>query len=105
MKSPFELLIDVAASKRLTRLIVKDEITRPLREHPEVEKHEKLSYLLNCPYCVSIYTSAAVTVAGIVFPKASKPLIYALALAEAQAQLHELDEQRAALAEDYGSAL
>ena len=103
--NPLNLVLDIAAAKRLTRLIVDDEITRPIREHHSVTKHEKLSYLLNCPYCVSVYTSALVTFSSMLLPKASRPVIYLLALAEAQAQLTEYEAQRAALTENYGPPL
>lgn len=103
--NPLNVLVDLAAARRLTRLVVEDEITREFREHSFFDHHEKLSYLVNCPFCVSIYTSAFVAVSSILFPRASKPLIYALALAEAQATLKELEDQRDALVQDYGSAL
>lgn len=96
---------DLAAARRLTRLITKDEITRDLREVHAIQKHEKLSYLVNCPICVGVYTSAAVVLSSMLFPRASKPFIYALALAEAQATLTELENQREALVENYGPAL
>lgn len=99
------LLIDLAAARRLSRLIAKDEITRPLREHPQVQKNQKLLYLLHCEICLGVYTSAAITISSILFPKASKPIRYALALAEMQATLIELESQRAALVQDYGPPL
>lgn len=103
--SPFEFAVNFAASKRLTRLVVEDEITRPIRESHAITKHEKLSYLLNCPYCVSVYTGLGVALSSIVFPKASKFLRYGLALSEIQCSLKDLEEQRAALVQDYGPPL
>ena len=100
-----DTLIDLAAARRLTRLIVKDEITRPMREAVEDHAHEKLAYLVNCPYCVSVYTSAFITLSGILFPRASKPFRYALAIAEAQATLTDVENQRSALNQDYGPGL
>jgi hypothetical protein len=101
----YELAINLAASRRLTRLITQDEITQPIRDHHAITSHEKISYLLNCPICVGVYTSAAVTLSSILFPKASKPFRYFLALAELQATLTELESQRAALVQDYGPPL
>lgn len=101
----FDLAINLAASRRLTRLITEDEITRPIRESHTVTSHEKISYLLNCPICIGVYTSAVVTLSSILFPKASKPFRYFLALAELQATLTELESQRAALVQDYGPPL
>lgn len=91
-------LFNLAAARRLTRLIVKDAITEPIRENKFIHSHEKLQYLVNCPICVGVYTSAFVVASSMLFPRASKPVIYALALAEAQATLTETE----ALVESYG---
>lgn len=99
------ILTDLLAARRLTRLITKDEITRDFREIEFFHRHEKLQYLVNCPICVGVYTSAGVVVASMLFPRASKYVIYALALAEAQATITELENQREALVQDYGPAL
>lgn len=99
------LLVDVAASRRLTRLIVKDEISAPLRDHSFFDSHEKFRYLINCPHCIAIYTSAGIALSSIFIPRASKPLRYLLALAEIQSSLTDLEEQRSALVEDYGPPL
>lgn len=55
-------VVDVAATARLTRLIVDDEIARPFREWVEATTgaDSKFTYLVNCPYCVSIWAGAAV---------------------------------------------
>lgn len=103
--SPLDLVVNTAASRRLTRLVTKDEITRPFREHPFFEKHEKLQYLVNCPMCVSVYTAAFVATSSIVFPKATKVLLVALAMSEVQSTLTELEAQKDALVDDYGSSL
>jgi hypothetical protein len=63
-----KLLVDVAATARLTRLVLDDEITAPAREkalealidlgerRPDLKPvTDKLEYLLSCPWCVSIY--------------------------------------------------
>lgn len=55
--TPTELVIRTAAAWRLTRLVVDDEITRELRD-AVAAKHghgSKLTYLVNCPYCVSVW--------------------------------------------------
>lgn len=55
--------IEVAATARLTRLIVEDEITREFREWVEDRTGDsKLTYLVNCPYCVSVWAGAAVQI-------------------------------------------
>ena len=53
------LLVDVAATWRLTRLVAEDEITRPLRE--AATPGSRVEYLLGCPYCVSVWAGMAVT--------------------------------------------
>lgn len=100
-----KLVTDLAAARRLTRLVVEDEITAPIRAHGFFKRHDKLSYLINCPYCVAVYTSAFVSLSSIVFPRASKTLLYALALAEFQASLKDFESQRQALVQDYGPPL
>lgn len=97
--------IQLGAARRLTRLVTKDTITEDFREHKFFHKHEKLQYLVNCPICVSVYASAGVVLASMLFPRASKPVLLALALAEAQATFTELENQREALVQDYGPAL
>lgn len=67
------LITDTLATVRLTRLILDDEITRPAREkalqalidlgerRPDLlPVTERLEYLLSCPWCVSIYSGAAI---------------------------------------------
>lgn len=103
--SPLDLVVSTAASRRLTRLVTKDEITRPLREHDFFDNHEKLRYLVNCPMCVSVYTAAFTAVSSTLFPKATKVLLYALAMSEVQSTLTELEAQKDALVDDYGSSL
>ena len=103
--TPFDLFLDTAASRRLTRLVTKDEITQGFRDHEFFDKHEKLQYLVNCPFCVSVYTGAVMAASSILFPRASKVLRYALAMSEVQSTLTELEAQRDALIDDYGSSL
>lgn len=59
-----DAITDVAATARITRLVVEDEISRPFREWVESATGEdsKLTYLVNCPYCVSVWAGAAVQV-------------------------------------------
>lgn len=99
--SLMDLAVDLAASRRITRLITKDAITEPVRDHSFFHKHEKLSYLINCPICVGIYTSAGVVLSSIVFPRASKPIRYFLALAELQASLTEEETRRDASSQGF----
>lgn len=62
------------AVARMTRLVTQDEITRPLRGmvlrrlNDENPVHLKLAYLLECPWCVSIWVGAAVFSAVAMWP-------------------------------------
>lgn len=70
MQKPVEVAVDVAATYRLTRLVISDEIAREPREwalaridairkkHPKLAY--KLEYLLGCPWCVSVWAGAVV---------------------------------------------
>lgn len=59
----FAFLVDIAAVWRLTRLIVDDEIARPLRQavdewsrgYADDSPRGEVRYLINCPYCVSVW--------------------------------------------------
>ena len=99
--SLMDIVVDLAASRRITRLITKDNITEPIREHSFFHKHEKLRYLVNCPICVGVYTSAGVVLSSIVFPRASKPIRYFLALAELQATVTEEETRRDASSQGF----
>lgn len=56
------LIVATLATYRLTRLITTDRITKAPRERiiRALPRESLLSYLLVCPWCVSVYTGAAV---------------------------------------------
>jgi hypothetical protein len=62
-----DLVVDTLASYRLTKLIRDDMITEPFRESvysrfgPPGES--KVSYLVNCPWCMSIWFGVALALA------------------------------------------
>lgn len=101
----FNFGINVLATKRITRFVVEDELAEPIRENSFIHKHEKLQYLVNCPYCVSVYAGAAVAISSMLFPKVAKAATYALALAEVVAISKDLEAQREALEENFGPPL
>ena len=99
------LVAGALATYRLTRLVVEDEITRPLREkvwdtHPP--ESTKLGYILTCSHCTSIYAGAAVS--ALAFAASSPParrrslhfhamlIIGTLALSGATSLYHEYRE-------------
>lgn len=58
-----DVAIRTAATWRITRLVVDDEIARPLREAVARRwPDSKAEYLVNCPYCVSVWAGAAAAV-------------------------------------------
>lgn len=56
----------VLATRRLTQLVVEDELTRPIRErigkwgdrHPEGSVPDRLAYLPTCSACASVWAAA-----------------------------------------------
>lgn len=60
-----ELIVDAAATTRVTRLVVDDEISRSFRDWvlERTGDDSSLTYLVNCPYCVSVWAGAAVYLA------------------------------------------
>lgn len=58
-----EVAIRAAATARLTRLVVDDEITREMREAVEgLWPGSKAAYFVTCPYCVSVWAGALAAV-------------------------------------------
>jgi len=75
--------VSVLATYRLTKLVVSEEITSNLREAVFERfgdpNDNKVSYLVTCPHCVSMYTGAVVALSRMMFPKLSEPVLDALA--------------------------
>ena len=80
MSGPLALLVDALACYRLTRLVTRDEITRPLRAHVSSSGPEKLAALLGCAWCASWWVACAVVVCRRLEPKTWSPVAEALAL-------------------------
>ncbi len=78
MTAILALVFTVAAAARLTRLIVKDKITEPIRagiarrlKQPEfsesgrqISEGSRLTYLIHCGWCTGMWVSAAVGAAA-----------------------------------------
>lgn len=60
--TPLLFLLGALATARLTRLVVDDQITLPVRAWilRRVKEDGQLAYLITCPWCVSVYVGAAV---------------------------------------------
>lgn len=62
--TPTTLAVDTLATYRLTKLVIDDEITREAREWAYEQANRlpaplasKVTYLLGCPWCVSIWAA------------------------------------------------
>lgn len=74
MTNTLEAVVALAATHRLTNLVVEDEVTRPVREYIDDRwPDSRLNYLVNCPRCVSVWAGAAIAALP-------KPLRWTLAL-------------------------
>ena len=78
-----DLAIQAAAVARITGLVTSDEITAPMRRAAWVID-DRLGYLVDCPYCTSVWAAAAVT-SGLV----PRPLLRLLALSQAAVLLEK----------------
>jgi hypothetical protein len=56
------LAIDVAATYRLTKLVMDDKITEDLRMaiYEKFPRDSKIAYFIGCPWCVSIWAGAVI---------------------------------------------
>ena len=66
-EGPMGLLVDGLATYRLVKLVRDDRITEPVRDAVEESQgppeKSKISYLVNCPWCLSFYFGTALTLA------------------------------------------
>jgi hypothetical protein len=89
-------VVDALATYRLTVLIKDDKITEGLREavfrrygHLEDEDGPNPSYLMGCPWCLSIYFGALTVAAEHFAPRFWRPLARVLAFSAATGLLAE----------------
>lgn len=89
-----DLLVDVLAVARLTRLVTDDTLP-PLeagrrRAYAHVQQRHGAGWAegITCPWCVSIHIGVAVVIARRVAPRAWSPLARALALSYAAGWLN-----------------
>lgn len=89
--------LKLMAVDRLVQLVVDDEITRPVREWVDKKWPEsKISYLVNCKACVSVWAGLAVSVG-----KMPHWVISALAASDAVLLIDRNDERLGALVAAY----
>ena len=86
-------IADALAVHRLTKLVIDDYITEPLREKVYDKfgdpSESKISYLIGCPWCVSVYAGFGVVAARAVAPKAWRYVSYALAFSSVTGLIEE----------------
>lgn len=88
-----EFVIRTLATERLTRLVVDDELTRPVREAVGTRwPDSKMNYLVSCRACVSVWAGLAVS-SGIV----PRRVQLALALSSAMLAMDRQDDRVSAL--------
>jgi hypothetical protein len=91
-----DLLVDGLATERITRLVVDDKLTEPIREyiwrnHPPEET--KIGYFVTCPWCTSIWAAALVVAGRTVAPKTWDKVAQALAFSMASGVISGLVNQ------------
>ncbi len=64
MDSWLLVVLVVLATARLTKLIIDDYILEPVRVWVNDHAGDGIVYLIQCPWCVSIYVGAGVSVAA-----------------------------------------
>lgn len=78
------LLVDALATYRLVKLVRDDRITERARvtaiERFGPPERSKMTYLLHCPWCLSIYLGAALTLCRRRWPRATTLVARTLAL-------------------------
>lgn len=83
---------DALACYRLTKLVLDDRITQPLRErwfarHPP--ESTALGYLATCPWCLSLWAGLGIVGARRLAPRAWSPLADVLAMSAVTGLLAE----------------
>ena len=91
-----DVVFDVLATYRLTTMIKDDKISEDLRNRvwarygqPSDSDAHKVSYLLTCPWCLSIYFGAAAVVGRRLYPRAWGPVAKALSFSALTGLLSE----------------
>jgi hypothetical protein len=79
-RDPVALAVGGFAVHRLTRLLIVDEVTAPLRDRIYTAAPEgRLAYLARCPWCVSIWVAAGWALLAVTAPPVVAPVGAALA--------------------------
>ena len=83
-EEPMHFLIDGLATYRLVKLIREDRISQPMRDAVESRwgppEKSWASYLLDCPWCLSVYFGLGLTLLDRRWPRVTSMLARGLAL-------------------------
>jgi hypothetical protein len=83
-ESPTSLLVDALATFRLVKLVRDDRITQVIRDGVRSAQgppdRSKVTYLLDCPWCLSIYFGTALTLSRLRWPRTTALMSRSLAL-------------------------
>lgn len=80
LRDPVTLAVGALAVHRLTRLVVADTITEPVRDRIRDRAPEgRLAYFLTCPWCVSVWVGAGWALLAAAAPGVAVPAGAALA--------------------------
>lgn len=90
-RDPVALTVGALAVFRLTRLLVEDEVTRPLRERLADNAEGRLAYFVTCPWCVSVWVAAGWAGLAVAAPAVAAPAGAALAWSAASGLLSSLE--------------
>lgn len=93
------MILEALATRRLTQLVVEDEITRPARElvtnwadrHAVGTLPDRLGYLVDCPACSSVWCAAVIL--GLRQFRAGRWVIGVLALSGAALVIQSVTQQ------------
>jgi hypothetical protein len=93
------LTVGALAVHRLTRLLIEDEVTDPARTRirrwadgtAEREAHPAVTYLLTCPWCVSVWVAAGWAALTAAAPAAASTAGAVLAWSSAAGLLSSLE--------------
>jgi len=97
--TPLDLAVDALAVHRITRLLQKDSLfTRPREKFVAAtysDEPHSLHLLAECPHCLSVHAAFFITLTHTRPLRFLRPVIYALAIADATSLYAEYVERRA----------
>lgn len=79
--NPLTLALDIAATYRLTKLVMEDKVTEDFRNYiyEKFPRDSKVSYFVGCPWCISIWGAAVLVILRKISPEAANAVSTILA--------------------------